>query len=566
MIEEQKYPRFLQNNPCGEDKFEGQSQRRLTEAIVSHIRSTDSNPSNSLPRIIGLEGAWGSGKSNVIQQIKAELKDKYYLFEYDAWGHQEDLQRRSFLERLTFELIEKKILKGETNMTIKGGGKEKTSWKEKLKYLLARKKETISEKYPRLSNSMMASILVVVFTPLFIFFASRFEKLVVSVIISLLPALIALVVWLIACIKNTKYRNLSYLLAVFNDKIESDICYETISEDEPTATEFRSWMQDISDYLEDKNHKLIIIFDNMDRLPKEKVKELWSSIHTFFSERGFENIWTIIPFDEEHMSYAFGKSDEEAGLAKHFINKTFPVVYRVTPPVITDFKKLFSDLYKEAFAETEDRDKEEINHIFRLENPMSTVRDIITFINQLVMHKTIWKNEVDIFSMAVFILKRTTLLKDPVNEILSEKYLGDNIKNITLDREFFQKNISALVYGILPDDAEQIPISKYIESCLKQEEGYDINKYINNKHFLSLLSDKIRNTDVAPDTLINVLSKITHEFEKQNKAIFSDFWDTIADKKLQISLTKQTFDETFKILLLHTNNETQREIIANVCR
>ena len=62
--------------------------------------------------------------------------------------------------------------------------------------------------------------------------------------------------------------------------------YETLSEDEPTVYEFKTWMQDISDVIKEKGQrKLVLVFDNMDRLPAEKVKELWSSIHTFFPRR-----------------------------------------------------------------------------------------------------------------------------------------------------------------------------------------------------------------------------------------------------------------------------------------
>lgn len=116
------FPRFIPNKPCGIDKFEGKSQERLTNAIANHIVTNDSEQSsNKLSRIIGLEGGWGVGKSNVIKQLKIHkyIKDKYYLFEYDAWGHQEDLQRRSFLELLTSELIDKEILIGNTEISIK---------------------------------------------------------------------------------------------------------------------------------------------------------------------------------------------------------------------------------------------------------------------------------------------------------------------------------------------------------------------------------------------------------------------------------------------------------------
>lgn len=62
---------------------------------------------------------------------------------------------------------------------------------------------------------------------------------------------------------------MSYLLAIYQDNIESDVCYETLSEDEPTVYEFKAWMQDISNFIKDKR-KLVLIFDNMDRLPAEK--------------------------------------------------------------------------------------------------------------------------------------------------------------------------------------------------------------------------------------------------------------------------------------------------------
>jgi hypothetical protein len=575
MNEETKYPHFIQSKPCGIDKFEGQSQKRLTDAIVQHITSTDNNNNaNCLPRIIGLEGGWGVGKSNVIKQIKEALKDRYYLFEYDAWGHQEDLQRRSFLEALTSTLINEELLAGLTTIKTKGGGIEKVSWEEKLKYLLARKTETKTEKYPRLSNSMVVSILFTIFTPLFIYFSSLATKLIkqewlsslVSFIVPLLPALAVLIIWLVAKVKNPNYKKIGFLLTVYSDKIENDICYETISEDEPTVTEFRNWMQDISCYFDDgKIQKLIIVFDNMDRLPAEKVKELWSSIHTFFSEGDFKNIWTIIPFDEKHLACAFGEPGEGAELAKFFINKTFPVVYRVTPPIITDSKKLFNELYEEAFAKTEQSDQEEINRIFRLDNPDATVRDIITFINHLVELKMIWKNEIKIFFMAVFALRREEIIKDPVNQILSGKYLGENLSKIILNNGFLQKNISALTYGILPNDAEQVPISKYVENCLKLDQKYDINKYVTHKYFLLVLENKIEEFEQELGVLINGLSKLNNEFEEKNKNIVVNLWDTIARQRLLIRIEKQEFDDTYGILLNHTSKQYQQDIIRYLC-
>ena len=272
------------------------------------------------------------------------------------------MQRRSILELLTSKLIDDGILSGNATIKVKGGGTKTVSWSEKLKYLLARKTETVTEKYPLISNGMVAAFLVAVLTPIFTFIAYAVKPTpttwwfsLLSIIIAALPVLIALCVWKWAYSKDHKY-GWSYMLAIYQDKVEKDVCYETLSEDEPTVYEFKTWMQDISDFIKEKGQrKLVLVFDNMDRLPAEKVKELWSSIHTFFADSGFENVWAVIPFDETHLACAFGdETDEQTKqLTKYFINKTFPIVYRVAPPVITDYRSIFNKLFVEAFGETE---------------------------------------------------------------------------------------------------------------------------------------------------------------------------------------------------------------------
>lgn len=84
--EEIIYPRYISNKPKGEDMFKGKSQERLASAIAMHITETDKEKNPVFARLIGLEGKWGSGKSNVIQQVEGKLKDTYTFFTFDAWG------------------------------------------------------------------------------------------------------------------------------------------------------------------------------------------------------------------------------------------------------------------------------------------------------------------------------------------------------------------------------------------------------------------------------------------------------------------------------------------------
>ena len=554
------YPRFIPNKPCGIDKFEGQSQGRLTNAIANHIVSMDNNHTQNLSRIIGLEGGWGVGKSNVIKQLKQhnDIKEKYYLFEYDAWGHQEDLQRRSFLETMTRDLIRDGVLNGK--------------WEQKLNDLLAHKVTRINKTLPKFDAGAFWAALFLALTPITIFLAERLEnaKIVECIwylaLIAFAPILFGILLWLILMLFYKEMRSLGWLLQISKNEIHTTKNIETINQKEPSVFDFKNWIHDISNHIGRKNKKLIIVYDNMDRLPADKVKELWSSIHTFFSEKDFDNVWAIIPFDEIHLSCAFGESKEKEQLTKYFISKTFPVVYRVTPPVITDFKRLFNTLFEEAFGNTEDKQKR-INSIFRLEKPNATVREIIEFINQLVSLKSIWRNEIDILYLAIFALKKDVILSksNVAEEILSGDYLGAYIPNIATNDDVLHKNISALVYGVNLDNAEQIPMSKYLDKCFNQEENADINRYAKSDTFIQIIDDKIRNADIAQtDNMINCLSKLdTTIFLDNNLKIISSLWKALTIREKKIPLAKQEFTSTYENLLLHT--EKPKDIIKHLC-
>ncbi|OJU55143.1 MAG: hypothetical protein BGN96_12465 [Bacteroidales bacterium 45-6] len=559
-----EYPSFISNKPCGIDKFEGKSQERLTDAIANHIAANDSNKSNiNLSRIIGLEGGWGVGKSNVVKLLKnhVNIKDNYHIFEYDAWGHQEDLQRRAFLETMTRDLIKDKVINND--------------WEQRLNDLLAHKVTRINKTLPKFDAGAFWTALFLALTPITVFLAERLEnaKIVENIwyliSIAFAPILFGVILWLILMIFYKEMRSIGWLLQISKNETLTTKNTETINQKEPTVYDFKKWMTDISGNL--GNKKLIIVYDNMDRLPAEKVKELWSSIHTFFSEDGFENVWTIIPFDEKHLSCAFGEQKEEKEqLTKYFISKTFPIVYRVTPPVITDFKKLFNKLFEEAFANTEAKQQDDINRIFRLEKQNATVRETIEFINQLVALKNIWQSEIDILYIAIFTLKKDLLLSNLniADQILSGDYLDNNIPKIVSNNEILQKNISSLVYGVSLDVSEQIPMSKYIDSCFNLEENTDINRYANSDNFMPILSDKINNSDIAQiNNIIQTLSQLNNaNFSESNNNSISVLWNKIAKIKLKISLTKQEFDSFYQNILLHTSGAIQREVLEKLCK
>ncbi len=67
---ETTYPHLLSNTSCGEDLFEGQAHSAIASHIITFIKEC-------IPcKIIGLEGAWGIGKTNMIDIITSKLNTK----------------------------------------------------------------------------------------------------------------------------------------------------------------------------------------------------------------------------------------------------------------------------------------------------------------------------------------------------------------------------------------------------------------------------------------------------------------------------------------------------------
>lgn len=58
-------PKILKNVPIGKDEFASQSQDHIAESIKNLILNIDNEESSI--RLIGIDGGWGTGKSNLVK-------------------------------------------------------------------------------------------------------------------------------------------------------------------------------------------------------------------------------------------------------------------------------------------------------------------------------------------------------------------------------------------------------------------------------------------------------------------------------------------------------------------
>ena len=544
---------FLSNKPLGEDLYDGRSQDYVAQAIKKHIEDVDGKKDspNALPRIIGVEGSWGSGKSNMLLQLQEKLKANYYFFTYDAWGNQEDLQRRSILELLTDELIREERLVKDTEITIldtdldKEPTVKKCSWKRRLFALVARKSTTHNVTIPKMESSTKAFALMLVFMAIIptVVEAMKPESSPcwyswVILGATLLPFLVFLI-----CMFANKWT-WKEMWKMYQTEGRTDSATYTISELEPSVTEFRKWMNDLADSLND-GQRLVMVFDNMDRLPREKVRQLWSSIQTFFAGKDYSKVWCIIPFDRVHLANAFAEEDSEdetkMQLTNYFIEKTFPVVYRIPAPIITDYRGVFRKLFERAFDTREEQDL--INRCYRLKYPVPNMREMISFINKCVSQCHTWGDEIRLTSIALFELNKDIIFKEdkPDEVIINGGYIG-NFDGIIENDDMLPIEMSSLVYGVPKKKSALLPLKNLTEKAIAGKDESNFDQYASDQpEFFVILDEVTSGMDASYlDNAINHISSIRKEnISVENSILLDRVWS-----RLGRLYTKRTQNET----------------------
>ncbi|WP_449031553.1 P-loop NTPase fold protein [Prevotella histicola] len=564
------YPHFLQNAPCGEDLFEGKSHETIAKNIKKLIMSNDTC------RVIGIDGGWGSGKSNLIKLVKKQLeedtdtKGKYHIFEYDAWGFQTDLQRRSILENLTSFIV------------TKFPDLDKKKWEGRLYKLLSRKRSAGAKTVKELSAiSKVASVLSIL-SPLFFILLKFINYSTTIYVYSVLFTFTLFIIYKLQVYNMTKYGQNTSLKNVLNElfisyldykgeeTLEEVLKYETIYEEEPSSRDFKTWINDINKDLSKLEQNLIIVFDNMDRLPKKKVQELWAAIHTFFAEETYSNIHIIIPFDREHVKTAFKAENieyqakscsnqgavisdnlNEISYGDDFINKTFNVVYRVSPPTMRNWKEYFRTIWKSAFGDGSEPD-ESVSQVYDLLTSAHTPRKIIAFINEFVTIKQLFagKNIPDKY-IAIFILKKNEISKNPNKEILSPHYLGALSFLYGSDTDL-PKYISALYYQLPVEKALDLIYVDQLKRALDEGNVERVKDIQNLALFPNLLENAIASiTNTANTTM--VLNECLNKNNSFEKGIWTCVWKSLKEKE------EDTLQDYQKVLLTKIPNSKDKE-------
>jgi len=542
------YPRYISNKPCGKDLF----LNKPHESIANTLKELICNSENKgiINPVIGLDGDWGSGKSNVISILEKKLeREKYFIFTYDVWGHQEDLTRLSFLE----EIIDWMLLKDNSI-------KNRDKWIEKDKKITAKYKRSNKQSFPKI-KLMYFWLALIPLTNLIINTISEsivnnnapmsYSQLkVMLLIVYLFSACISFVLNIRKLLKKNKreekekpnfkskikrlFDAISTALYFFTGKEIETKVDEYVLEDEPSVKRFNSIF---NEFIEDVNGDgLIVVFDNMDRLSnKEKLMSIWSSIHTFFAEIKSEfKVWTIIPYDKKNLSILV--SEENKTLVNEFINKTFFLSIRIPNAIYDNWKDYFFFILDSAFGKNNisENEKDTILNLFTLRNKSKiNPRAIVSFVNDIVTLK-ILKPEMDFSYIALYSLEKDKIIEN-YSIMISFKDIEEYLQFFP-DEESLSKSLASIYYNIDKDIAKNILFENIVEEELTTKSS-NFSKNLDNISFWNWFKRAITNKSLKEydfSNLILLFNEIIEQFENDSfiKVFASKMLTSIKDKDI----------------------------------
>lgn len=394
---------FHSEQPSSRDLFPGSSHERVAEAIFRHIlRDTQT-------RIIGLDGEFGSGKSSILKMLEiriSNLNNHYKLWTFDCEQNYQGSIKSNFIELFTDEVISNLR---EKKQEIKIPDVEKTR-DIALGRHLTYSKETNSKVSPW-AIALLASFFV----------ASTFLKELLSVVHQetatewwwylilgsgiASPAIIFFLAWLFN--RNRKLGRKKWSLLSLFKGTSDDYISETIEVSKDVSPlDLKKALLAHLDTVADTSY--VVVLDNLDRLPKDSLRTVWSDLEIFTSPPADKNFHVIVPFCSSKVAKYLDASDSASYDSKDFIAKKFPVVFRAPPIITSGWRDTFKALWKESFGDEFSSEADHCGTLLQRHSPMEnrlvTPRLQKRFLNDIATTALVTEGSPNPLCIAAYIL------------------------------------------------------------------------------------------------------------------------------------------------------------------
>jgi len=540
---------ILIDEPSREDQFNGKGHQRTAVALSKAIANFYGND-----RAIGLDGPWGSGKSTVVEisrKILDERKTKenrgYHFFTFDIWQSQGSSFRRSLLEHFL-------------EWTINTFPKHRSQLQEVERKVKGKVREVRSTNQSILDWWGVLVIAALPFLPLYYFWAKNdfdhasdktpfYSSYSFCLLLLFAAGTFLWAFW--KMVRDWKkpeggfwrgilgrYRTaLSQTLLIGSKQFEDQRVTQYIREIDPNDFEFQTTLREILSIVQSDKTRVVIVLDNIDRLPKKELDDYWAQVRAVFSGNPAvrktdpaQSVAVIVPYHRhlvEERKAEEARSDGSAELsplsAREIFTKTFDEILQVSPPVMSNSREFFLEKMGQALPDISDKDELFrvyliFDRIIRKETGSATPRQIIGFINELAGMYVLHDGRFKLPTVAVYIAYQDALEGNPALLNRPES-IEPRVRQIA-DDEHLEQNLSAIIFNVEPDLALQLMLDQRIKDAAVHSPGSLIE--ISNSAGFDVRVDQViqENGEEWDDS--GELSKVIYNFAELSKVYTGD--------------------------------------------
>jgi len=536
-------PRLLPDEPTNADSFG--AHQRIANALATLIESSDGGKS------IRLDGAWGAGKSTVVQMLREQLAKKYVkpdgqpsgfaMFTYDAWVHSGDRLRRAFFEGL--------VKSTTTHEWIRSNSKTDKYWQATLLSMAGKRKRVKKTTDPLSRRARVAVAFSVTLALLSPALYKLLSMTLGDVSVSQLAELIGLG-GLALCL--ALYGISAADLHVLLTRSTLEEVTETTADPDPSSLEFQEKFNDLMSQVLLPGRKLLIVIDNLDRVEEEEAKQIWTLLRSFldnpaFRDREwFKRLWLLVPIAEKASVGLTGLNIDGAEpnlFAEPTLEKIFQVRMSLPRPMLRSWKQYLIEKLTYSFGPDERGDYEMVARIMQAVSDTPTPREIVIFINSLVALQIERKGDMPLATLAAYLLSRD-------KEQLKSWQIGPRVGQVYMPDTLMQDFATLHLHADKTADSLYLLIMPELERVLKQGDPVELAK---------VLASSPAALDVLDGWLTRTLSQMSQSPETANAAQ-PEFLAYL--RALLLFKTKELSEPSFANVLNHVRPRIDRVIEA----
>ncbi|MFY1707408.1 P-loop NTPase fold protein [Tritonibacter scottomollicae] len=499
---------LLEDVPTNSDAFSAGGHERVSNSLARTLVALDARDA-----VVGLDGSWGSGKSSVIEMAQKRLPavsggKNFYVMTYDLWSNQSQYFRRSFLEQFIQWALAEKDLTGDTakrkhlkDVAKKIGGREQVT-------------ETTTETHFNFLGAIF--VLFIPLLPIFYVWLSPLAirpsatpactqncpeiPLMQSFLLNYATTISVVLLGLLAAIALGKYisllrkgfgilGSLKKLAVLVERKTEDNIETKLIRDVDPSNTEFSKTFRQLLGNLQAPNKRIVVVFDNIDRLSAENVTLAWSDLQAVLSRQcapsNETNLTAVIPYARKVVAGAlFAKTEQSENVDEQdLFRKSFDTIHHVSPPVVSDIDSFVKAQMLLALGDQiDDAARERVARVFDLygKADIKTPRQVTAFVNDVSNLWVEWDAAIPVDAVSVFIANYEEIAAGRSDATITQICQGPFSYRVSCSSGELEEFIAMMTFSAPKELAMEIALGGPVEKHLVEKDSEIFQNELSN--------------------------------------------------------------------------------------